>query len=168
MYRIGLIILLFIIFIYTTTVLCYRSTENNLLSGFWKGSPDFCEDSELDILLIYIGDDNNSTKPGYILMKNADGLIINDQVEFCLSGGYSITPGMSHEKIYTVDIKWLVSEGYDFFPSQQKIYYYPLLGKLVMLDSNGDITALLYKDNVSSDIANKLPPETMDDESEEI
>jgi hypothetical protein len=155
---IGVVILIFL-FLFVVVVFNTRSTENNLLTGFWKGSDDFTKQAGIDLFLVYIGGGSTMScvRPGYILIKNNEGLIINNPVEFTFSCGKSINPRMCSCREYIINIDWLGEDSYDFFPSEQELYYYPCNGKLVF-SSEDQIHAILYKDNNISDISSDTMP----------
>jgi len=158
---ISVIIILFIILICHT-----RRIETNLLTGFWKADEDFCQEAELELFLVYIGEPSLifNKRKGYILVKNAEGLIINNPVEFSLSGGLSANPSMAHERCYTLYIDWLGEDGYYFFPSEQQLYYYPQHGKLVM-SADDNATAVLFKDyQLSAEAYDDCMPDTLVDD----
>lgn len=151
MYIFGVIIL---IMLFLTVVINSRIMENSLFTGFWKGDTEFCAQSETDVFLVYFGDSSifSSSIPGYILVKNADGLIMNNPFTLHTSGGYSIKPGTCGNKIYNVKFKWNDSNiDFDFFPSQQELCYYPIHGKIVLYKDN-QVYAILYKDNQLSNV----------------
>jgi len=151
MYRlVGIVIILFLMFIFNI-----RRIENNMLDGFWTGSPSFMQDAELTVFLIHINS-TNSEVPGYIIMANEEGLIINNPVKFNLSRSFSLSPNILNCKKYSIDIDWLDDEEPSFFPSKQTLYYYPLTGKIIISDEN-EATAILYKDYVTSDFQNIIP-----------
>jgi hypothetical protein len=154
---IGIVILI-LLFIFTLQVMSTRRTENCMLKGFWKGSPSFVKDAELDLFLIYIGDGStlSSKRPGYILMKNESGLIINNPVEFSFSSGGSLRPGMCPCREYNITIDWLKETPPDFFPSEQELYYYPEHGKLVFAEEES-VYGVLYKDHTISDVDSLMP-----------
>ena len=171
MYYIVGIILVLILSVFVVLIGCNRYVETNFMKGFWKGGPDFCREAELDMCLIYIGDSTmwSSKRSGYILMKNEEGLIINNPVEFIFYGGTSIKPGTTACREYTVKINWLDEEEPEFFPSEQELYYYPELGKIVLV-ANDETTAVVYKDNITTDVSNKMPDSCtiLESTSEEI
>ena len=139
------------------------------MKGFWKGDADFNDQAGVELFLIYMGESSalSSSRPGYILIKNSDGIIINNAVEFKLSGGKSINPGLSSCREYAVTIDWLGEEDYSFFPSEQEMYYYPENGKIVFF-ADDQVHAILYKDNSISDITRKMPDSLLDQDSEKI
>lgn len=153
----GIIVLILLV-VFTLLVLNSRSVESCLIQGFWKGAPSFMQEAELDLFLIYFGENStlSSKRQGYILMKNDNGLIINNPVEFSFSSGGSITPGICSCREYIVTIDWLGEEAPDFFPEEQELYYYPEHGKLVF-SVDDTVFGVLYKDNIISDIDNNMP-----------
>ena len=154
---IGIVVLV-LLFMVVVLVLNTRSNENSLMTGFWKADADFNEQAGVELFLIYMGESStlSNKRPGYILVKNSDGLIINNPVEFQLSGGKSINPKLSACREYNVYIDWLEEAEYSFFPSDQDLHYYPESGKMVF-SADDQVYAVLYKDNVVSDIMRKMP-----------
>lgn len=152
------IVILVLLFLFTLQVFSTRSTESCLLTGFWKGSPQFISDSGLQMFMIRIGECSSlsSKRPGYILMVNKEGILINSPVEFRLSAGGSLRPGICPCREYTVDIDWMDGEEPDFFPSEQDLYYYPEAGKLVFT-SGDNVMGVFYKDFITGDIKNSMP-----------
>lgn len=148
-----------LIFVYFILVIRIRNLETMLLNGFWKGDDDFCSQSETDLFLVKLNTQGifSSTLNGYILVKNQEGIIMNNPFDLSLSGGYTFDTGMT-EKTYNVTFDWLGEESYDFFPSKQKMYYSAETGKIIFYDDN-QIYAILYKDNELSNAtrSNSLP-----------
>jgi len=119
-------------------------------NGFWKASNEFCGESDLDLFLLYINGESSTNKniKGYILVKNSEGVIMNDPVYI----RYKKSQSTSDYTEYDINIKFIDNkEGYDFFPSTQKLQYYKNNGKMVFI-SDDEITAIVYKDYVMSDI----------------
>ena len=158
MYQLSITII--IIFTISLLFIVYvnKSWEYCILKGFWKGGSDFCNESELDLFLLYIGEGVNNI-PGYILAKNNEGIIINNQVNFILRENFSINTITRSFIEYDIIIDWIDNDGYDFFPSKQKMYYYPCNGKIVLISDN-ETKAVLYKDNDTTDLSNKLTENT--------
>ena len=151
---IGLVILV-ILFIFIIVIFNSRHSEKSLIKGFWSGSTEFCNTSNLELFLIYIGE-GSSERPSYILMKNSDGFIINNPVRLQINGGKSFSPLICECIEYNVTIDWLDNTAPDFFPSEQTIHYYPTIGKMVW--SNNDVIyAIIYKNNQISDIGSIMP-----------
>jgi hypothetical protein len=154
---IGIVILI-MLFMFTLQVMSVRRIENCMLKGFWKGSPSFVKDAELDLFLIYIGGGGmlSSKRAGYILMKNDSGLIINNPVEFSFSSGGSLRPGMCPCREYNISIDWLGEEPSGCFPSEQELYYYPESGKLVFAQEEL-VYGVFYKDHTITDVDELMP-----------
>jgi hypothetical protein len=152
------IIIIILLFLFTIQVFNTRAIESCLITGFWKGSPQFIADSGLQIFMIRIGEGSvlSGNRPGYILMVNKEGILINSPVEFCMSAGGSLRPGICPCREYSVTIDWLDNEEPEFFPSEQDIYYYPEAGKLVFT-SDDNIMGVFYKDFIISDIKDSMP-----------
>ena len=106
-------------------------------------------------------------RPGYILMVNKEGILINNPVKFCLSAGGSINPGMCSCREYSVHIDWLGEEEPDFFPSEQELYYYPETGKIVFT-SDDQVMGVLYKDYITGDIRDTMPDSLTPIDGEDI
>lgn len=153
-----------IILLFAVVVLIFnsRSTESTLITGFWRADPEFCQESGIELFLVYFGEGSyvSNKRSGYIIVKNDDGLIINNPVEFCMYGGYSVNPGLSKHREFVLNIDWLDEEGYEFFPSEQLLTYYPDCGKLV-LSLEDKVYAVLYKDYIISDVARRMPNEVI-------
>ena len=159
---ISILILLFILIL---LIFNSRSLESSLITGFWKADADFCNNAELELFLVYFGEGSSisSNRPGYIIAQNSTGLIMNNPVNFSLSGGHSIKPGLSKYREYKVYIDWIDEEGYDdYFPSEQILTYYPDCGKIVF-SKDDTVYAVLYKDHVISDINRTMPESTLTD-----
>ena len=156
----SILLIIIILIIILFFMLIVRNVEYDMLCGFWSGDPYFCEDSELDLFLIYIDNTPGNKKNGYIMMKNENGLIINNPVILNLNNSMSVNPFVRDVIEFDLEIDWLYEEGYDFFSSKQKMLYYPKQSKMI-LSSNGETMGLLYKDCSMSD--NNLNVDNMND-----
>ncbi len=151
MNNLALIVCAIIISILLIVIFNTRSVEDKFLSGFWSAEASFLEESGLNSFLIHIDEPSNGSRPGYILAINDEGIIINEPVEFILSGGLSINPFVCSQRNFDVTINWVNGESCPHFPTNQTLQYYPLMGKLVFVQDD-TITAVLYKDFVTTDI----------------
>ncbi len=144
-----------------------RYTESELLQGFWKADSDFCQETGLDLFIMYIGPMNYMTHHNcYIIAKNEDGLIINDDATLKI---YSvcINPLVSNHKKYYACFEWTDEEtDYEHFPKKQMIHYYPKQGKLI-ISKDDVVSAILYKDNDISDQMRITPEELEESDSDE-
>ncbi len=153
-------IVLIIIFVFITI----KYMENALLDGMWNASANFCEQAGLQSMLLYLQPSFTHVRCGYIIMTTDEGIIINDPVKI------TIWPSMSFSayKKHKIDIEWQDSDGYDYFPSNQTMYYYPLLGKMVLMNDD-EVTAVLYKNTItSSELVNSVPDDVCYDGCDEI
>jgi hypothetical protein len=146
---IGILIVIIIILIFYSRILEYKQ-----LTGFWKASNDYCKSANLELFLIYFS-------PGYykrnvyILIKSEDGVIVNDMAEIDLIPSITtiFNPIINKEFKYNINIKWINENEIDNedFPSEQELILYPYDNKLI-LNNDDKIFAILYKDNIMSDI----------------
>ena len=165
----AFIILLIILFVFIISIYTNRCIEDNNMNGFWKGGASFCQEAELDILLLYLGKfpSFSSEVNGYILAKNTEGIIMNNPIKIKFQGGNSLIPKTCDCREYTININWIDDDGYDFFPNKQELFYYPNVGKLVFV-ADGETKAVLYKDYETTDISNKMPKQVQLEIGEEI
>lgn len=159
------IIIILIVIVFTILLWGYnsRSLESNLLTGFWRADPEFCQEASLDHFILYFGDKSllSNKRNGYVLIQNNEGIIINDLAEFNFSNNFNIKPIISNRCKYNININWYEKNDYEsFFPCNQILIYYPLLGKIILLDGD-NIKAVLYKDYNMGD--NKNLSELEDD-----
>ncbi len=146
LYLIGAVI----IFIFVLAYFIARAHENTLLSGFWKADADFCQRAELEMFLLYLGDNIGTLshcRNGYLLAANEQGIILNNPIKITFAGAHTISPTMSFCKDYSATIDWLEfePEDPDTFPSEFRAAYYPKYGKL-LLYKNDEVIASLWKD----------------------
>jgi hypothetical protein len=143
-----------IIFMIVIMIFMSRSAEDKLLKGFWRADADFCDRAELEMFVLYLGDDIGYIKHcrnGYLLAANKGGFILNNPIKLTLSGNVNILPGMAKTKNYNASIDWLESEPEDpnAFPSEFQAAYYPAYGKLVLYQDD-EVLASLWKDSQMS------------------
>jgi len=126
-----------------------RSLEDSSLKGFWRADPQFCEKAELEMFMLYLGDNTGylrNIRYGYLLAANDKGLILNNPIKITFSGNMNVLPGMSRCKNYNACIDWLdESPGDDVFPSEFQATYYPKYGKIVFYQDS-KVLAILWKD----------------------
>lgn len=149
----GIIITIVILLFYIILICSCAATSQKLFTGFWQGDPSFCDEAELELFICYIGKKQNNTYPIYVLAKNSDGFIINDQAELSLTEHYTSYNNISLDtlKQYKVAFDGI---DYDYFPTNQTLTYYPSKGKIV-LSSDDEIHIVLYKSNIMSDLPNE-------------
>lgn len=162
----GIIFAIYLILLYNA-----RSIDNQKLTGLYTGSAAFMNAAELDKFILNIDESNylSNSCDGYIIMVNTDGnIIINNPIRLHFSMP-SLMPWTCKYKKYTITIDWLGEYGYDFFPSNQTLHYYPNLGKLVFMDSSETVHGILYKNYEAIDFASSMPDvKELDNDSEAL
>ncbi len=153
LYLIGAIIIFVLVLLTYTS----RAAENNLLKGFWRADAEFCDRAELELFVLYLGDNIgyvNHCRNGYILAANQQGIILNNPIKLTLSGNVNLLPGMAKCKNYNASIDWQETplDDPDTFPSEFQATYYPKYGKLVLYQGD-QVLASLWKDCQMSAIA---------------
>ncbi len=147
-YIISVVIIVFIILVWS-----FRVNESKLLKGFWRADAQFCENAELSMFVLYLGDNTSmilNSRYGYLLASNSQGIILNHPVQLTFSGSYCVEPYMSQCRNYNVSAEWLdVDVDEETFPSEFQAAYYPANGKL-LLYSKGEVLASLWKDQQMS------------------
>lgn len=117
----------------------------SMLTGFWKCDPDFCADADLELFIMHFGEPVNGTIPMYLLAKNNDGFILNNQCKLIMKQDYTTMLSSGKKKFsgkFDIDN--------DHFPAEQEIIYEPLKGKLIF-KTNETVYAAMYKCNIMSD-----------------
>lgn len=135
-----------------------RMVETKLMNGLWRASSDFCATSQLLAFMMNLGDYDivDSRRPGFLLMVNEEGILLNHPVDIYFSRNVHLNPTLCNQKIYEITIDWLGEEEPDFFPSKQTLTYYPAHGKIV-LSVDDQVNAVLYKDHESDANKRQMP-----------
>lgn len=161
LYIIGAII----IFMLVLMTFMSRAAEDTLLKGFWRADADFCDRAELEMFVLYLGDNVGyirHCRNGYMLAANQQGIILNNPIKLTLSGNVNILPGLAKCKNYNASIDWLESPPDDpnTFPSEFQATYYPRYGKLVLYQGD-EVLASLWRDSQMSALSSddELIPE---------
>jgi hypothetical protein len=149
-YIILIIISLFIIINFT---LIWQNNKNlNLLfDGFYSADPVFCEEANLDMLVIYFDKGD-----GYIMMKGADGtILLNDVIQYKLVNKSGNVISLSKPILFEIIFKGM--EDQIFFPFKQMLEFIPSTQRIKLYNhKEKTIYALLYKNNAISDIKQLL------------
>ena len=127
-----------------------RVSEDTLLKGFWRADAEFCTQAELEMFVLYLGDNVSylrHRRNGYLLAANEYGIILNNPIELSLSGNINLVPGIAKVKNYDGFIDWQESppEDENAFPDEFQVAYYPQCGKLVLHKDN-EVLVSLWKD----------------------
>ena len=121
----GLTVFLLILVIWFTTIYSCNHISTTLLPGFWQIDPEFGDEAELDLFLLYIGEKEAGIRHAYVLAKNKHGFIINDQAELRMRQSWSSCFNMSACSKKTYDVNFKGIEEYEHFPAKQQLVYYP-------------------------------------------
>ena len=152
LYIIGIIIIFALILLSFNS----RIAEDNIMKGFWNADASFCKKAELDMFVLYLGDNvsyGGNSRHGYLLASNEHGIILNNPIRMSFSGAVNILPGLASCKKYDVSIDWKDTPPADSraFPTNCKACYYPRYGKLVFYEDD-QIIVSLWKDNQMSSL----------------
>jgi hypothetical protein len=143
---ISCIIILFFI-IYVTILFNTSNTIDQLFSGFYGADPVFCDDSGLELMILYLDRGN-----GFIMMKSSEGaILLADTIKYTLSSKSMFNASISSPHLYQITFKGI--EYQDFFPSVQMLEFSPVTQR-IKLYNNDDKTihGVLYKNNTVTDV----------------
>jgi hypothetical protein len=167
----GIVVVVILVLI----IIIMRITEDNMLKGFWRATDNFCNEAELELFLVYIGDNNSylgHNRPSFFLAANSDGIILNNPVDLNFGFSGNIKPWFSGCKKYDACIDWHNEppEDENVFPTEFQIAYYPQNNKLVFY-KNDEVLVILWKDSEMSalDVESRLlPSELPEQENAEL
>jgi hypothetical protein len=135
------------------------SRSSNLIqlniNGVWMASESFLRDSQTDMFMLNISDLNDSTtdKNGYIIIKQVDRLLANNDFEVCIK-----PMDMTSDEIKTSAVDKFQKFSFEIksesdiaaIPKNLTMYLYSV-GKIILFDKD-IIFAVLYKDAELSDL----------------
>lgn len=146
----GLIILLIIV----SLALTWQNNRavNMLFDGFYSGDPVFCEDGNLEMMIMYFDKGD-----GYIMIQGADGtILLNDAIHYTLKNKSGSAMSLSKPKLYEITFTGIDYQS--FFPTKQMLEFVPTTQRIKMFDNEEKkIHAVLYKNNSVSDVKALLP-----------
>src|SRR6185369_706032 len=143
--------ILIVICIYLLYLSFKPSIYDQLLNGFYEADPDFCDEAGIDMFYLYLNNDATiwGDRSCYILASIDDEIIINEPTTAHITSQLTwsnFSSNLTTPKYFNV--KFDIDDS-DIFPSEQKIRFYPSIGKIVLY--TGDtITAVLYKNGANS------------------
>jgi hypothetical protein len=151
---ITIAVVIILVILYITVLYTIRHYENTLLTGAWSGSVDFCTESNLRKLFLYIFANDgmfSHSREAYLIMESDNNVLIDQLVRINFSSNFTLYPSIEKERKYFVDIDYLDKEEPEFLPNDLTLYYYPHVGKLIF--ANDDTSYMtLYKDCAASDL----------------
>ena len=119
------------------------------VDGIWVAPHEFCKDAELSLFMLGL---NGST--GYLVVANADGILINAPVHADLQLARRADRGgchIGHLTLQTDDDDAWTDE---ILPRELEVKYWPQRHKL-MFHSGDSVCAVLFKDFELSDMLKK-------------
>lgn len=137
--------MIFIIYIVNIN---YRNINSNI-KGFWSASEKFCNDAKINLIWLFIN--NNNT--GWIIIKKSNKEVLNQITNVNIKINMSDNIKLERKSgdkisgcIYFYDVDS------DQFPVEQKFKLYPNIGRLILYN-NDDIYADLYKNSKLTDLS---------------
>lgn len=146
---IACVIIILIILLYTL-----RVPTDDVLYGFWTGDDDFCEKSECDYMLLWIG----PAKPGWLKQTRQCYLIIMSDI---CNQGFTMTyqPSSGLQYKTTAVVKFEEDQIWD---ENVSISADVINGTLEIKDAEGTILARLNKQHDTTNLAKMLDDATAD------
>lgn len=160
-----------VIFVLVVVVLVARAMEDCMLKGFWRATDHFCAEAELELFILYIGDNSSylgNCRPSFILAANESGIILNNPIDIDFGYSLQLVPCMASCKKYNASIDWHDEPPEDdAFPTDLQIAFYPAYGKLVLYKDDS-VLAILWKDQEMSamDVSTRLMPGEIPEEED--
>jgi hypothetical protein len=139
----AIVILCLIVLIYAT-----RVPTDDVLYGFWTGDDDFCEKSECDSMLLWIG----PTKSGWVKQTRQCYLIIMSDI--CNQGltlTYKPASGLQYKTSAVVKF-----EEDQIWDENVHLHADVIKGTLEIKDSEGTVLARLNKQHDTTNLAKML------------
>lgn len=130
----------------------------DLLTGLWVGDPEFCNKSDIDGMMLYIGPDvGDSTHKAYLIMHSNNSVILQKTINMTVSGA---SPNLFVSRTITRSLELSDSDDdsdmsiTSIMPLNQVLTIDTVLGKMTWtgLDESDKecVYAELYKDNLGS------------------
>lgn len=155
-YIVIILVILLILFWYAKT----RNTEKSskeLMTGMWAADKDYCDEADLDEMILYIGPriSFSNWRTIYILAKSGGNTIINESCnakitpDFGYSGNWSSKIKFGSKRKYTMSFDKLETKQ---IPETISMVFMPGIGKIILEDpEKEEIKGVFYKDNASSE-----------------
>ena len=150
MYNLSILIVFIILLLIVGYNYHYSYIQSNdlqdLLSGFWESSPEFCNEVNLDKFCIFMNEnyDSYGKRGCYVLAQKDNEFLINEPcvVQIIESPGNEYT--LQKPKYFTVMFLDMEDQNNEIFPPDQTMRFYPICNKIVLY-SGDTITAVMYK-----------------------
>ena len=126
--------------------------QKKYIQGLWEGVPEFCDQADLDNMVLYIGDEESRNKySSYFIISNKSdngntGIMKQINIKFSNGNVYiednDTDPDDDIESNSDVDISEII-------PPQLKYEINYNTGKMTFTDTDGKVWAYLYKNNAA-------------------
>ena len=136
----AIVVVILVVIIYWNKSMCSGATR-----GFWIADPDFCQEAEIDSLIMKI-----SKNDAYILGIKDGEIFINENTGINMSNATSTMGDNFTAKISFLDIE------NEQFPKKATIKVYPYVGKLMLYDKDNNLYGVFYKDGSSTELQEKM------------
>lgn len=110
------------------------------ITGLWIGTDEFCQDAEIDSMLLYIGERHGLQYSSYLIMACGDQIVCAETVDLLFIGIPGIGTFQGYVKLRNTAI--------DIIEDNQWFNLDITIGKMTW-EKNNKITASLCKDNFS-------------------
>jgi len=148
-----IILSIIIIFLVIYIILIWQTNKcvNLLFDGFYNADPVFCEEGNLDMMVLYFDKGD-----GYIMIKGGDGeILVNDVFQYTLKNKSGNMTSLDKPILYEININGIDNQ--TFFPTKQMLEFIPSTQRIKMYDNKEKtIHAILYKNNAVSDVKQLL------------
>jgi hypothetical protein len=159
----AIVVMLIVVVVVWLADSCVRSVKNSLLSGVWVAPAEFCAASEIDGMILYVGDECgsiSSKRKACLVMHAGDVTLAYKLLEidfgvFDWFGGLALP--FRDSVVYRVSVTDITDDDSqeitleDIMPSDMCVEYNPVAGSMEWR-AGDKVYAKLYKDNAASDI----------------
>lgn len=118
-----------------------------LINGFYVADHMFCNESNIDLMCIYLDDGD-----GYIIIRGQSGkILLNTSFKYNLYRATGMTAALTDAFIYRIEFSDI--ECTDFFPLIQYLEFMPTTQRIKLFDKDSQVIyGVLYKNNSATDM----------------
>lgn len=148
----GIIIVILLIFVANAAIIwCINNTVKTLFDGFYSADPVFCEESGLEMMVLYFDHGD-----GYLMIKTVqDVILLNTTFQYKLVSQSGMSRSIEDRQIYQIIFKNI--EEQEFFPTTQMLEFMPATQRIKLYSrEDQSIYGILYKNNAITDIKQLL------------
>lgn len=147
-----IVIIILLLFVANAAIIwSTNKTVQMLFDGFYSADPVFCEESGLDMMVLYFDHGD-----GYLMIKTAqDVILLNTTFQYRLSNQSGMARTIETPQIYKISFTNL--EEQDFFPTNQMLEFIPATQRIKLYSrEDQSIYGVFYKNNAITDIKQLL------------